>query len=417
MWKRFAKLLRCAVCKGELNVLQLDECRVKISHENIGLAKKRGVLDEDFPQFIETGLLTCADCRTWYPIARGLPVLLPYVTPLHRQFSSEFHNSLFKLGPGYHPPAKVPVTGEQFIMNSFSQEWQDYQYDGVLWDQSYEDLEKTFLSEMGYEGAGDEGSTYLEVGCGLGVVTCFAHKNFRGDAIGVDLSIAALKASQHYRDNPFLHFVQASAFCLPFKEAAFDLVYSRGVLMFAYSTRDAFRAIAPYCKPGGRLYVWIYGPGSVEGSLLRRAAYAVEAVLRPVLSRRPSSPFATAVLSCTTAGYLAYNVFDRLRNPNIQPFNYQRALHSARDRFTHRYAHRHEPEEVLSWFREAGFSDAELVDWRDIPSSQQENFKRNIGARGRRGDPRSSVAIEAGVSASRPGVAAEDPSIPLPPRA
>lgn len=384
MWKRFSKLLRCPICKSDLDSRCLNERRVTVSDEDVSLAKKRELFDEDFNQFIDSGVLLCSNCQTWFPIARGLPVLLPYSTPLHKQFSGEFHNDLSKLGPGYHPPGKKPVTGEQFIMNSFSEEWRDYQYDGVLWDQSYEDLEATFLSEMGYDRIADKGATYLEVGCGLGVVTYFANRNFGNDAVGVDLSIAALKASQHYRDNPFLHFVQASAFYLPFREGAFDLVYSRGVLMFAYSTHDAFRAIAPCCKPGGRLYVWIYGPGSVEGSPLRRAAYAAEAVLRPVLSRRPSSPLTTAVLSCTTAGYLAYNLFDRLRNPTIQPFNFNRALHSARDRFTHRYAHRHRPQEVLSWFREAGFAEAEVVDWRGIPSSQQENFKRNIGARGRR---------------------------------
>jgi SAM-dependent methyltransferase/uncharacterized protein YbaR (Trm112 family) len=384
MWKRLAKLLCCPDCKGGLDMLPFSERRTAISDNHASLAKKREIFDEDFDQFIEAGILLCAGCKTWFPIARGLPVLLPYPMPLHKQFSGEFQSEILKLGPGYHPPGRKPVTGEQFIMNSFSQEWRDYRYDGVLWDQSYEDLEETFLSEMGYDRAAGGGATYLEVGCGLGVVTYFAHKNFKSDAVGVDLSVAALKASQHYRDNPFLHFIQASAFHLPFKERSFDLVYSRGVLMFAYSTHDAFKAIAPYCKPGGRLYVWIYGPGSVGGSMLRRTAYAAEAVLRPVLSRRPSSPLTRLLLSCTTAGYLAYNTFDRLRNPNIQPFNFQRALHSARDRFTHRYAHRHKPEEVLSWFREAGFDGVELVDWRDIPSSQQENFKRNIGARGRR---------------------------------
>lgn len=396
MWKRFSELLRCPVCKGTLDLLPFNERRAGISDNDITLAEERGILNEDFAQFIEAGLLACSPCMTWFPIARGLPILLPYSTPVHKQFGSDFRRELLRLGPGYHSPSKAPMTGEQFIMNSFSQEWQDYQYDGVLWDQSYQDLEKTFLAEMGTEQPGKEGAKFLEIGCGLGVVTYFAHNNFKGDAVGVDLSVAALKASQHYRDSPFLHFVQASAFYLPFEEGVFELVYSRGVLMFAYSTQEAFKAIVPYCKPGGRLYIWIYGPGSVEGSLLRRAAYAAEAVLRPVLSRRPSSPLTTAVLSCTTAGYLAYNLFDRLRNPTIQPFNFKRALHSARDRFTHHYAHRHKPEEVLEWFRGAGFEDAELVDWREIPSSQQENFKRNIGARGRRLDAQHSLAqIEA----------------------
>jgi SAM-dependent methyltransferase/uncharacterized protein YbaR (Trm112 family) len=383
MWMRFVRYLTCAACKGTLRLTAFKEERVQISDEEVLTAKKRGVFDEDFNRFVESGLLVCTHCKTWFPIARGLPVLLPYTTPLHRQFSVEFGDDILRLGPGYHPPDGEPPKGERFVMNSFSQEWQDYHYDGVLWDQSYDEFEQTFLRELDCDPAHEEGSTYLEVGCGIGVATYLAHKNFKADAVGVDLSIAAMKAAQHYKRNPFLHFVQASAFSMPFRDAAFDLVYSRGVLMFTYSTREAFRAIARYCKPGGRAYIWVYGPGSVNASLLRRVAYAAEAVARPVLSRRPSSALTTVLLSGATAGYMAYNVFDRFRNPKIQKFNYERALHSARDRFTHRYVHRHKPGEVLGWFREAGFGDVELVDWRTIPSTQQENYKRNIGVRGK----------------------------------
>lgn len=383
MWKRFVKLLACPVCRGDLELTTFRGALVEISQDEASLGQKLGLWNAEFNQFVDSGLLVCQDCKMWFPIARGLPVLLPYAIPLHTEFCTEYGAEISRLGPGYRPPDKEPMAGERFILDSFSQEWRDYHYDGVLWDQSYDDFEETFLQELGCNPAEEEGSTYLEVGCGIGVATYLAHKNFKGDAVGVDLSLASMKASQHYSGNPFLHFVQASAFYMPLKEWSFDVVYSRGVLMFTYSTREAFRAIAKYCRPGGRLYIWVYGPGSVDAGLLRRAVYVAEAVVRPVLSGRPSSPANTALLSCATAGYMAYNVFDRLRNPKIQRFNYERALHSARDRFTHRYVHRHQPGEVLGWFREAGFEDVELVNWQTIPSTQQDNYKRNIGVRGK----------------------------------
>lgn len=385
MWKRFVKFMACPVCRGDLELTAFRELPVDISHDEASLAKKLGLLDAEFNQFVDSGLLVCHDCKMWFPVARGLPVLLPYALPLHNEFSAAHRSELSRLGPGYQSPCKEPAKGERFILDSFSQEWEDYHYDGVLWDQSYDELESTFLHELGCDPAQEQGSSYLEIGCGIGVATYLAQKNFKGDAVGVDLSLASMKASQHYSKNPFLHFVQASAFYMPFRERSFDVVYSRGVLMFTYSTREAFRAIATYCRPGGRLYIWVYGPGSVDASFLRRAVYVAEAVARPVLSGRPSSPITTALLSCATVGYMAYNVFDRLRNPQIQRFNYERALHSARDRFTHRYVHRHRPQEVLGWFREAGFEDVELVNWQTIPSTQQENYKRNIGVRGKAG--------------------------------
>src|SRR6184192_3016919 len=94
---------------------------------------------------------------------------------------------------------------------------------------SYEDHESRFLQEIGSFGP-QAGTKFLEVGCGLGVTTYLAQKNFSMEGIGVDLSSAVLKASLHYRNNPFLHFVQASAFHLPFSRDTFDIVYSRGVL-------------------------------------------------------------------------------------------------------------------------------------------------------------------------------------------
>ncbi len=382
MWKRIVKVLACPICKGPLDLSAFRQESVTLSDEHITLAKRRALFDDDFTQFVESGLLLCHACKTWFPIARGLPVLLPYALPLHTRFATDLRDRIATLGSGYGPPSKRPVTGERSIFASFSQEWQDYEYDGVLWDQSYEDLEETFLRELGCGPSQEEGSTYLEVGCGIGVTTSLAYRNFKTDAVGVDLSLASMKAAQHFRTNPFLHFAQASAFYMPLKEGLFDIVYSRGVLHHTYSTHDAFRAIAQYCRPGGRLYIWVYGLGSVNGSLLRRAAYATEALARPILSRRPSSLVTTILLSGATAGYIAYNVFDRFRNPRIQRLNYERALHSARDRFTPRFAHRHQAQEVLGWFREAGFDEAELVDWRTIPSTQQENYKRNVGVRG-----------------------------------
>jgi hypothetical protein len=83
-------------------------------------------------------------------------------------------------------------------------------------------------------------------------------------------------------------------------------------------------------------------------------------------------------------GYIGYNRLRRARNKQVQPFTFGRALHSARDRFTPRYAHRQDAAHVCEWFRQAGFSDIESVDWRRIPTSDQDDYRRNTGVRGTR---------------------------------
>ena len=72
----------------------------------------------------------------------------------------------------YRPPALEPVPGERFVMDSFSSEWIGYNYDGVIWDLSYEDHEKRFLAEIGPAATTDgHGGLFVEIGCGIGVTT------------------------------------------------------------------------------------------------------------------------------------------------------------------------------------------------------------------------------------------------------
>lgn len=349
------------------------------------VARRRRVLDDQFNSYVEAGLLVCERCRYLFPITHGLPILLPYMTRLHGEFIAEYQREIKKLSTTHTFPALPPVSGEQFVMNSFSKEWLDYDYDGIMWDLSYEDHERRFLVEIGADAvcAGRNG-VFLEIGCGLGLTTQFAYKNLEADAIGLDLSLAVLKASGHFRTHPFLHFVQGSAFYLPLRNGIADVVYSHGVLHHTYSTREALKAIARCCGPSGLLYVWVYGPDSQKGSLLRRAAYHLEAFVRPAIGQNPDAITSRIFLSVVSYGYMAVNWGHRIRNPEVRAYSFQRALHAARDRFTPRYAHRHEWEQVSKWFREEGFQLVERVDWRVVPSANQGNFRRNTAVRGRR---------------------------------
>ena len=108
------------------------------------------------------------------------------------------------------------------------------------------------------------------------------------------------------------------------------------------------------------MYIWVYGTGSIKSSILRRVAYLAETITRPLLSRRPSS-LLTRTFWLIALGYLAFNTYRHMRNPQINRYNLNRAVHAARDRFTPRYAHRHGYREVLRWFQEAGFEEMQMV--------------------------------------------------------
>ena len=390
MWLRTLQWLACPVCHNPLELRIFDESRVEIAPDHLALAKSRGLLDDDFNRYVNSGALLCASCHTAYPILHGLPVLIPYNTPSYQEFASAFKHEIAALGE-YTFPSKDPVPGEQFVMSSFSKEWLDYDYDGTIWDLSYEDHENRFLAEIGPEAANHgRGGIFVEVGCGLGLTAFFAAKNLQCDAIGVDLSLAVLRASQEFGTNPFLHFAQGSAFYLPLRPSIADLLYSHGVLHHTYSTAKAVASVAQHCNTGGWFYLWLYGSGSQNDTVARRVAYGLEATLRPAIARNLSSLPSRAALGLMAYAYMGVNAYHRMRDKSVEKYTYGNALHAARDRFTPLFAHRHDFDEVSAWFKSLGFDQIQQVDWRAMPTANQDNYRRNTGARGRRAkDPAS----------------------------
>jgi SAM-dependent methyltransferase/uncharacterized protein YbaR (Trm112 family) len=306
------QFIACPFCSGDLELFSIEAKEVSVSSENF------------VDVWHDAGLLLCRGCKYRYPIYEGLPVLLPYTTALHSAFEFGRASAISRFA-GYSWPSAPPAPGEQFVMKSFSREWLEYDYDGVMWDLSYADHKARLYAELGVATLG-KGSTFLEIGSGLGMSTCFAQEALQGEAIGVDLSLAALSATRHFMKNPFLHFIQASVFMLPVREGAVDVVYSHGVLHHTYSTRKAFLSMASRCRPGGTAYVWLYGSDSLKGSPARRIAWKLEKFARPLIARRLDSLAARTALAALAIPYVLGNAWHRRKDPAVQQYNFQRAL-------------------------------------------------------------------------------------------
>ena len=139
----------------------------------------------------------------------------------------------------------------------------------------------------------------------------------------------------------------------PSKPQQFDFVYSHGVLHHTWSTKEAVGRAASLLRTDGTLYVWLYGFDDVRISVARRVAYALESVTRPLIARLPG-PVATLVLTPTVPAYVLASYMGLASGTHGGTYSAAQALHAARDRFTPRFAHRHEVEEVVGWYREAG---------------------------------------------------------------
>lgn len=132
------------------------------------------------------------------------------------------------------------------------------------------------------------GRAVLDAGCGGfagGVAAMLALG--AASATGIDFSEPNIMAARcRFKPEPRARFVVGTVLDLPFPDATFDFVYSNGVLMITKDPRRAFSELVRTLRPGGRLYVGVYGRGGlfneVAVPLMKMAGRVVP---RPVTAR------------------------------------------------------------------------------------------------------------------------------------
>jgi len=256
-------------------------------------------------------------------------------TACGRMFSA--HNGVYDL--------RLSKTSD--VASSFDHQWRRY-HQG--------DFERTTLygadaaAEMaGFMRAMDcgpeaiRGRWILDAGCGSGRLAK-SLAELGANVVGLDLSGEIRRLGSSASDN--LNFVQADLMHPPFAPGSFDLVWSMGVLHHTGAPRRGFEQLAGLVAPGGSLAVWLYSSG-------RRSIFLA---LRRWLPMARGLPEAQMRRLC---GWLAWPLFI---GGVLAPLMGRKPLSLATIRFGlydslgPRYQSRHSTEEVLDWYRAAGFS-------------------------------------------------------------
>jgi SAM-dependent methyltransferase len=374
--------LRCPTCLGEL-----------------GLERFRDS-EHDGRTYVEAGVLLCPECHLLYPIESETPVLLRFATAFNDWFASA-HADRLRGVDGYSLPSGEARPGELAIQETFTDEWSLTTEDELSFTFTLDELvelnRKVWLRSIAELPAAERPKSVLDVGCGVGMETMALREATGAEQlVGIDLNFALLSRRAEFRHRPDVQFVIASLFDLPFEPESFDLVYSEGVIHHTYSTREAFAAIAPRVRPGGHLFVWVYGRDDhlIPDGHRRKVDDLIERVLRPVISRAPGALRDLIFKVLVWISHLRRRrglAFGEQRRHGEQ-WSKRNTEHTLRDWLSPRYAHRHGFNEVIEWFESEGFSIEDV----QSPSAYRALFDDapfGVGMTGRRLD---------GSSAERP---------------
>ena len=202
------------------------------------------------------GAIHCVDCAAVYPIRDGIPRMLPEGTQ------------------------EGPTTAHRFTTFDSAQ---------PAWEQS-------FLDYAAPLGPTDFlGRTVLDAGCGYGRHAYFAAR-YGAEVIALDSSADAVAScAANTAGCGRVHVVQGDILRPPLREAAFDLVYSFGVLHHLAEPDAAMRALGERVRSGGRLALWVYGPRQGATLVVNNALRGATASMAPEALHRLSKVIATGL--------------------------------------------------------------------------------------------------------------------------
>jgi 2-polyprenyl-3-methyl-5-hydroxy-6-metoxy-1,4-benzoquinol methylase len=221
---------------------------------------------------------------------------------------------------------------------------------------------------MGISDADMRGAIVLDAGCGSGRFCELFADHGAATVIGVDMNDAVDDAAQRCRAYDNIHIVQGNIFALPFRPAAFDVIWCNGVIHHTADAAGAHRSLAKHVRPGGILYVWVY-PARFNPFRLMRT------VLRAARVHRWSPRALQLLASMMARMSLPMLVFYRAARavPGLRPRSAwgrrsvrHRTLDELKltwfDALSPEFDSRHTEDEVVGWFLGEGFSDIAVLE-------------------------------------------------------
>lgn len=174
-----------------------------------------------------------------------------------------------------------------------------------------------------------EGAVVFEAGCGTGQLSNFLGMSWKRRVFAGDICLNSLRLAKGFADRHSIRnvaFLQMNLFRPPFRDGAFDVVISNGVLHHTGDCEGAFQSILAKLKSGGLVLVGLYNSYARLPTLWKRWAF------------RKFGP---------TLHFLDPRLADWSKKP-------ERIKAWFMDQYRHPHETKHSMDEVLSWFDRHG---------------------------------------------------------------
>jgi SAM-dependent methyltransferase/uncharacterized protein YbaR (Trm112 family) len=349
-----------------LDLLTCPRCRAEFDLDVFADEVIPGEGDPAYARDVVEGALECRGCGARFPIVGGIPRLLgpgllARITRLYPDFFSRHRGLAPRTGASDDPVADTleSFTRQRLDLRppgpAFAGEWRAHLVRNLGRALPLADL---------------PGRLVLDVGCGFGR-HLYVAAEAGAEVVGVDLSAAVDVARANTRVHPRCHIVQADVRERPFRDGAFDVVWSFGVLHHMPDPRAGFTAVVPFVREGGLVVIWVYGYRGMALTYRLSHMRPLHRLVRGLsgATRVRASKTVAALLSglyweplrmLRSAG--AGRVVDRLPLASYVGHDWSARVAAVHDRLSTPITHFHDRDELLEWFRSAGFEAVAVED-------------------------------------------------------
>ena len=299
MQRKILNLLCCPNCKHDLELLEKEVTSGQVTE----------------------GLLQCGNCQRSFPIFKGVPRML------------------------------LDLGDRLDLAESWGYQWA-IQDEGKLETITYygeteqQELDN-FFNYLGIGAADLPGRVVLDAGCGCGRLTRALGK-YGAEIIGIDIASSIERIHKYCQSSQNVHIIQADIANLPFKNEAFDYVWSKLAICYVHKPAQAFENLANLVRPSGRLMVAVPDEADLAFTVKLKDFFRIS----HRIPRRLLLYFSWCLAPALS---LAKRIFKKRKTSlKSNAFFLFNSLHPS-------FMTRHTREEVIGWFDKNNFSQTTLV--------------------------------------------------------